>query len=90
MKRINYSKELLEEAIKNVFTYSDVCRKLGLYPNSGNIKTLHRIHKEKFDSVLHKLEEKFYYNMKTWKARAEDSWYGDPEEARKKGVKQGA
>lgn len=41
MKRINYSKELLEEAIKNVFTYSDVCRKLGLYPNSGNIKTLH-------------------------------------------------
>lgn len=54
------------------------------------IRQAPRIHKEKFDSVLHKLEEKFYYNMKTWKARAEDSWYGDPEEARKKGVKQGA
>lgn len=66
-----------------------------IYVNLDNkrynvIRQAPRIHKEKFDSVLHKLEEKFYYNMKTWKARAEDSRYGDPEEARKKGVKQGA
>lgn len=54
------------------------------------IRSAPRIHKEKFDSSLHKLEEKFYYNMNTWKARAEDKRYGDPEEIKKKGVKQGA
>ena len=40
--KIEYTKELLEPIIQRVFTYSDVCRELGLKPYSGNIKTVHR------------------------------------------------
>lgn len=39
---INYTKELLEPIVQRVFTYSDVCRELGLKPCSGNVKTVHR------------------------------------------------
>lgn len=39
---MEYSKELLEPIVQRVFTYSDVCRELGLNPHSGNIKTVHR------------------------------------------------
>lgn len=42
MKKVNYSKELLQEAVEKVYTYSDVCRYVGLNPHSGNIKTIHR------------------------------------------------
>lgn len=40
--KITYTKQLLETIIPSVYTFSDVCRKLGLHPHSGNIKTLHR------------------------------------------------
>ena len=42
MKKVNYSKELLEPIVQKVFTYSDVCRELGLKPYSGNIQTVHQ------------------------------------------------
>lgn len=41
MKKVNYTKELLQEAVSKVFSYSDVCRYIGLNPHSGNIKTIH-------------------------------------------------
>lgn len=40
--KVEYTKELLEPIVQRVFTYSDVCRELGLNPHSGNIKTVHR------------------------------------------------
>lgn len=40
--KINYTKELLQEAVSKVFSFSDVCRYIGLNPHSGNIKTIHR------------------------------------------------
>ena len=41
MYKIKYDKEILESIVKNVFTYSDVCRQLGLNPHSGNLYTVH-------------------------------------------------
>lgn len=40
--KVEYTKELLEPIVQRVFTYSDMCRELGLHPHSGNIKTMHR------------------------------------------------
>jgi 5-methylcytosine-specific restriction endonuclease McrA len=40
--KVEYTKELLEEIVEKVYTFSDVCRELGLHPHSGNIKTIHR------------------------------------------------
>ena len=42
MGKIDYSKELLESIVQKVFTYSDICRELGLKPYSGNIQTIHQ------------------------------------------------
>lgn len=58
MRRILYTKELLEGIVRNVHTYSDVCRALGLYPNSGNIKTLHH----KF--IIFKIDTSHFYKSK--------------------------
>lgn len=38
--RINYTKELLENAVKEAYSYAEVCRKIGLKPIGGNYKTL--------------------------------------------------
>lgn len=38
--RIKYTKELMEEAVKNSFSYADVCRKIGLSPRGSNYKTI--------------------------------------------------
>lgn len=40
MVRIKYSKELLEDAVKDSFSIADVCRKIGLKPLGGNYKTV--------------------------------------------------
>lgn len=48
------------------------------------------LHRMKFDVVGRKLVDKFYYNMQTWKKRALDKVYADPEQARKKGMVEGA
>lgn len=54
------------------------------------VKQAPTLHSMKFDVVGRKLVDKFYYNMKTWKDRALDKIYADPEEARKRGFMEGA
>ena len=38
--KIKYTKELMEEAVKNSFSYAEVCRKIGLKPIGSNYKTV--------------------------------------------------
>ena len=38
--KIKYTKELMEEAVKNSFSYAEVCRKIGLKPVGNNYKTV--------------------------------------------------
>lgn len=40
MKRVKYTKELLEENVKNCFSFAELCRRLGLNPEGSNPKTL--------------------------------------------------
>lgn len=54
------------------------------------VKAAPVLHRMKFDVVGRKLADKFYYNMQTWKKRALDKVYADPEQARKKGLAEGA
>ena len=42
MKKVRYTKELLEENIKNCYSISELCRKIGLVPIGGNIGTVRR------------------------------------------------
>lgn len=42
MIRIKYSKYLLENNIKDCYSFSELCRKLGLKPEGSNLKTLKR------------------------------------------------
>lgn len=42
MIRIKYSKYLLENNIKDCYSLSELCRKLGLKPKGSNLKTLKR------------------------------------------------
>lgn len=38
--KIKYTKELMEDAVKNSFSYAEVCRKIGLKPVGSNFKTV--------------------------------------------------
>ena len=38
--KIKYTKELMEDAVKNSFSYAEVCRKIGLKPVGSNYKTV--------------------------------------------------
>lgn len=38
--KVKYTKELMEEAVKNSFSYAEVCRKIGLKPVGSNYKTV--------------------------------------------------
>lgn len=40
MKKVNYNKNLLEKNVKNCYSFSELCRKLGLKPEGSNIKTV--------------------------------------------------
>lgn len=40
MIKVKYTKELLENAIQNCYSFAELCRKLGLYPEGSNPKTL--------------------------------------------------
>lgn len=40
MKRVKYTKELLEENVKNCFSFAELCRRLGLNPEGSNPNTL--------------------------------------------------
>lgn len=40
MKKVNYTKELLEENVKDCYSLCELCRKLGLTPKGGNLRTI--------------------------------------------------
>jgi hypothetical protein len=40
MKRVKYTKELLEENVKDCYSFAELCRRLGLIPEGSNPKTL--------------------------------------------------
>ena len=42
MKRTKYSKELLEEKVKNCYSFADLARSLGLKPEGSNPRTLRK------------------------------------------------
>lgn len=42
MKKVNYTKELLEENVKGCYTFAELCRRLGLKPEGSNPKTLRK------------------------------------------------
>lgn len=66
---MEYSKELLEPIVQRVFTYSDVCRELGLNPHSGNIKTVHRKIDEYNLDVSHFSRRHSYANTNSLRRR---------------------
>ena len=40
MRKVNYTKELLEEKVKDCYSFAELCRKLGLKPEGSNPKTI--------------------------------------------------
>lgn len=40
MKKVNYTKELLEEKVKDCYSFAELCRRLGLSPEGSNPKTV--------------------------------------------------
>lgn len=42
MKKVNYSKELLEEKIKDCYSFAELCRRLGLKPEGSNPKNVRK------------------------------------------------
>jgi len=42
MKRVNYTKELLEEKIKDCYSFAELCRRLGLRPEGSNPMTVRK------------------------------------------------
>lgn len=42
MKKVKYTRELLEEAVKNCYSFAELCRRLGLCPEGSNPKTLRK------------------------------------------------
>ena len=42
MKKVNYTKELLEEKIKDCYSFAELCRRLGLKPEGSNPKTVRK------------------------------------------------
>jgi len=42
MKKVEYTKELLEEKVKNCYSFAELCRRLGLTPEGSNPKTVRK------------------------------------------------
>ena len=42
MKKVKYTKELLEEKIKNCYSFAELCRRLGLKPEGSNPRTVRK------------------------------------------------
>ena len=42
MKKIKYTKELLESYVKDCYSFAELCRKLGLKPEGSNPKTVRK------------------------------------------------
>lgn len=42
MKKVEYTKELLEESVKDCYSFAELCRRLGLKPEGSNPKTVRK------------------------------------------------
>ena len=42
MKKVKYTKQLLEQHVKECYSFAELCRKLGLAPEGSNPKTLRK------------------------------------------------
>ena len=42
MTKVKYTKELLEEKVKECYSFAELCRQLGLCPEGSNPKTLRK------------------------------------------------
>ena len=42
MKKVKYTKQLLEQYAKECYSFAELCRKLGLAPEGSNPKTLRK------------------------------------------------
>ena len=42
MKKVHYTKELLEENVKDCYSFAELCRRLGLKPEGSNPKTVRK------------------------------------------------
>lgn len=42
MKKVEYTKELLEEKVKDCYSFAELCRRLGLGPEGSNPKTVRK------------------------------------------------
>ena len=42
MKKVKYTKELLESYVKDCYSFAELCRKLGLKPKGSNPKTVRK------------------------------------------------
>ena len=42
MRKVNYTKELLEEKVKDCYSFAELCRRLGLKPEGSNPKTVRK------------------------------------------------
>ena len=42
MKKVNYTKELLEDKVKDCYSFAELCRRLGLKPEGSNPKTVRK------------------------------------------------
>ena len=42
MKKVQYTKELLEENVKDCYSFAELCRRLGLKPEGSNPKTVRK------------------------------------------------
>ena len=43
MKKVNYTKELLEEKVKDCYSFAELCRRLGLKQEGSNPKKVKKI-----------------------------------------------
>ena len=53
MKKVIYTKELLEDLVKDCYSFAELCRKLGLCPEGSNPKSV----RKKLDEFSNEIRE---------------------------------
>lgn len=62
MNRVNYTKSLLEEKVKDCYSFAELCRRLGLCPEGSNPKTVRKKLDEFNVDYSHFTGKKWYKN----------------------------
>ena len=68
MKKVNYTKELLEESVKDCYSLAELCRRLGLCPEGSNPKNV----KKKLDEFN---IDYSHFTGKAWNKNADNPIY---------------